>query len=320
MPPAPRVSVLIAAYRSVETIEHTLDALRAQTRAPHQVIVVESGDDGTAERLAGRAEVELLRSPRRLHPGAARNRGLSRVSGDVVACLDADCVPDCDWIERVASSMADGTPALAGAVLNARDSDSLGWAYFLSEFAPWLPGAPRALADAPTCNTAYRRGLIESVGGFTEAPLLSADSLLHWTLRARLGVSLRFEPRMRVRHRYVGSARAFLARRFEHGRSLGRARRMFRRSGPAPRAARALAALALLPAFYALRLLRLAPGHPDVPWTAFVRALPLTLAGLTLWAWGQADGLLRPMRGPAGAAAPAYERDPHGSPGPQPAP
>ena len=142
-----------------------------------------------AERLRGTPGVELVESPRRLHPGAARNRGLARVTGDVVACLDADCVPDPDWIERVAAAMSREGQALGGAVLNATGSDAVGWAYFLSEFAPWLPGPPRALADAPTCNTAYRRGLIEAVGGLADADL-SADSLLHWTLRARLGVVL----------------------------------------------------------------------------------------------------------------------------------
>jgi len=293
-----KVSVLIAAFRNAETVGLTLEGLRRQTVRPHQVVVVASGGDGTAAAVrATHPEVELIVSEARLFPGAARNRGLGRVTGDVVACLDADCVPDPDWIERILEAAGRGHRAIGGAVLNAPGSDALGWAYYLSEFAPWLPGRPRSLRDAPTCNSAYRAGLIEAAGRFTEEPLLSADSLLHWALRERLGVTLRFEPAVRVAHRYRGTAAQLLVRRFRHGRSLAAARRRFGQDRLFLRFFWGLAGAVLLPAFYVLRLLALAVGHPDVPASALLRALPLTVVALTLWSWGQAHGALRPERG-----------------------
>jgi glycosyltransferase involved in cell wall biosynthesis len=289
-----RVSVLIAAYRNAETVAPTLEALRRQSVPPHQVVVVASGGDGTAAVVRGfQPEVELIESEARLFPGSARNRGLARLTGDVVACLDADCVPAADWVERILDALGRGPGAIGGAVVNAPGSGPVAWAYYLSEFTPWLPGRSRALRDAPTCNTAYRAGLIEAAGRFTEEPLLSADSLLHWRLRQRLGVGLRFAPSVRVAHRYVGTAGQLLARRFRHGQSLAAARRRF---GPDRLSARlfwGLAGAVLLPPYYVCRLLTRALGHPDVPAAALIRAFPLTVAGLTLWAWGQAHGALR---------------------------
>jgi hypothetical protein len=175
------------------------------------------------------------------------------------------------------------------------------WAYFLSEFTSWLPGRPRALRDMPTCNAAYRVEVLRRAGGFSEAPVLSADSLLHWTLRERLGMTLRFVPQMTVRHCYDGSGRQLLTRRFEHGRSLAHARRVFGRLGVWRRTAWVALGIGPLPLFYALRLLRHCLGHADVPLSAFLRALPLTLAGLACWALGQAMGMLGAL--PEGAVA-----------------
>ena len=289
--------MLVPAYRSHDSIGATLEALRRQTRPPHEVVVVESSGDGTAELVRRDfPEVVLVLSASRLFPGAARQRGLLRVTGDVVACLDADCAPEPEWASELARAIEAGAPAVAGAVLNAHGSNTAGWAYFLSEFAPWLPGPSRELGDAPTCNTAYPTRVLEQVGGFPDHGLLSADSLLHWRLRERLGAGLLFVPAARVRHVYRGSAAEMLRRRFAHGRSLSAARRVFRPRGLGLRFPWALGAGALLPPFYLLRLFAVAFGHGDVPRRAFLRALPLTALALVLWAWGQAVGLVRPLR------------------------
>ena len=291
----PRVSVLVAAYESEGSIRATLEALREQTRPPHEVLVVESSRDGTAELVRRDfPDVHLLVSRERLFPGAARQLGLSRVKCEVVACLDADCAPDPEWAIGLARAIEAGASMVAGAVVNAPDSSLVGWAYFLSEFVPWLPGATRELPDAPTCNTAYRTPVLRKVGGFPDHGLLSADSLLHWRLARELGKGLAFVPGARVRHTYRGSAAAMLRRRFVHGRSLSTARHIDRPRRLWARLPWALGAAFLLPPFYLVRLCATAFGHPDVPRLAFLRALPLTALALVLWAWGQAVGLVRP--------------------------
>ena len=72
-----RLSVLVPAYLSLPTIAATLRALRLQTRPAHEVIVVESSGDGTAELVRRDfPEVRLVESSTRLYPGAARQTGL----------------------------------------------------------------------------------------------------------------------------------------------------------------------------------------------------------------------------------------------------
>jgi glycosyltransferase involved in cell wall biosynthesis len=91
-PRATRVSVVIPAFRSAATIRRALDSALGQTRPPDEVVVV---DDGSPDDLAAVVEgaygarVTLVRKS---NGGAAsaRNAGLDRATGDLVAFLDAD--------------------------------------------------------------------------------------------------------------------------------------------------------------------------------------------------------------------------------------
>ncbi|WP_044563590.1 glycosyltransferase family 2 protein [Azospirillum sp. B4] len=94
------LSVVIPLYNREDYVEEALASLASQTHLPHEVIVVDdaSTDDGARVAQAGLdhlaalgvARTELLRLPTNGGPSAARNRGLERASGTVLAFLDAD--------------------------------------------------------------------------------------------------------------------------------------------------------------------------------------------------------------------------------------
>jgi glycosyltransferase involved in cell wall biosynthesis len=90
------VSVIIPAYRASATIGRALDSLLGQTRPPEEILII---DDGSPEDLAVAMEpyrdrVTLIRKP---NGGAAsaRNLGIERAGGNLIAFLDAD-----DYWER----------------------------------------------------------------------------------------------------------------------------------------------------------------------------------------------------------------------------
>src|SRR6184192_3479033 len=90
----PLASVVVAAYNSRKRIHCALDSLRSQDfEQPYEVIVVDSGSDGCADYVAATyPEVRVVRSARRLYPGAAWNAGVRAARGRYVALLADDCV------------------------------------------------------------------------------------------------------------------------------------------------------------------------------------------------------------------------------------
>lgn len=100
-----RVSVIIPSYNTAPWIGAALDSVFAQTRAAHEVIVVDDGssDDslGVLERY-GRG-VRVIRQRHR-GIGAARNRGARAASGDDLVFLDGDDILEPHAIERQAAA------------------------------------------------------------------------------------------------------------------------------------------------------------------------------------------------------------------------
>jgi glycosyltransferase involved in cell wall biosynthesis len=117
--PLPFVSVIVPVRDAAGRIPACLEALCAQTWPADrlEVIVV---DDGSVDETRGRVRafpVELVPTRGAESPYAARNTGLARARGDVLAFTDADCVPAKDWIEKgVAALDANGADLAAGHV------------------------------------------------------------------------------------------------------------------------------------------------------------------------------------------------------------
>jgi len=88
---SPSVSVVIPAYKAAGTIRHAIESVLAQTRAPEEIVVV---DDGSPDDLASALESfgGLVTLIRKENGGAAsaRNLGIDRSRGDLIAFMDAD--------------------------------------------------------------------------------------------------------------------------------------------------------------------------------------------------------------------------------------
>ena len=89
------ISVIIPTYNRVDKLVRALDSVIRQSRPARQIIVVDDGStDATHDTVAGFArtspiEITYVRQPNR-GPSAARNAGIKRVSGGLIAFLDSD--------------------------------------------------------------------------------------------------------------------------------------------------------------------------------------------------------------------------------------
>jgi glycosyltransferase involved in cell wall biosynthesis len=90
---APRISVVIPVYNGRRYIAEAIESALGQSVQPLQVIVIDDGStDGSADVVASyEPRVTCIRQPNR-GPAAARNLGVERATGELLAFLDADDV------------------------------------------------------------------------------------------------------------------------------------------------------------------------------------------------------------------------------------
>ena len=84
------ISVILTTYQRRRLLARALASVFAQTLTDHEVIAVDDGStDGTAEFLATQP-VSCVRIAHSGNPAIARNAGLKRAQGDLIAFLDSD--------------------------------------------------------------------------------------------------------------------------------------------------------------------------------------------------------------------------------------
>lgn len=303
-PSQPLYSVVVPAYNAGATIGRTLAALEAQRGAPpHELIVVDSSDDGSERLVTERfPRVRLLHRPVRTPPGAARNLGVAASRGAFLAFTDADCLPPPDWLARLQALHAGGRWAgVGGSVTNGRRGNPVSSAEWLVEFSEYLPSAPAGeVAFLPTCNACFRREAFERHGPFEEDLYASEDRLLGWRL-GQAGERLRFEPTLAIEHLFRTEYTTYL----RHQRALGAGAAVVRLRHPLPESW-----LARHPLRFGVGLARLARlerrllGQSLADFLRFNALLPWTASGVLSWGIGFATARRAGERTPLGIPAP----------------
>lgn len=89
----PLVSVVIPSFNAASTLERAVQSARGQTYRPLEIVVIDDGSsDATPElldRLAG-SDLIVVRNQKPSGASNARNQGVQRAGGELVAFLDAD--------------------------------------------------------------------------------------------------------------------------------------------------------------------------------------------------------------------------------------
>ena len=190
--------MIIPARDAAAVLPATLGALDGA-----DVVVVDnaSRDDTAAVARAHGARVVVEPRPSR---ALARNAGAKATDADLLAFLDADCVPSPGWLDAL---LAAGAPLAAGPV-RWRTSASPG---AVERFdAAWRQGGPATR----TGNLAVRRELFERLGGFDPSYPKAGEDV---DFCRRAGTSVTAVPEAVVTHAAERSLKGLLARGFRHG-------------------------------------------------------------------------------------------------------
>ena len=110
---APEISVIVVVYESGPTLAQCLAALRAQTFAGFEVILVDNASSDRVAQAAARADpaIRLIENADNLGFAAAVNQGAKAASGRWLALLNPDAYAEPDWLARLAGTPAETVPA-----------------------------------------------------------------------------------------------------------------------------------------------------------------------------------------------------------------
>ena len=210
------VTVIIVNYNGGDYIGSALDHLRAQTRPPDEVFVIDNAStDGSREviDLSGLTKAQMIALDENVGFARANNIAAKQANGDWLALLNPDAMPAETWLEELldATRRHPGVTMFASAQLDASDPsimDGAGDCYHVLGI-PWRGGFGRPAAELPgegecfsPCGASalFKRTTFIESGGFTESFFCYCEDVdLGFRLRLR-GEKCIFVPDALVHH------------------------------------------------------------------------------------------------------------------------
>jgi GT2 family glycosyltransferase len=219
----PKVSVVVCAYNAESTMAPCLDSLRELRYPAYEVVVVDDGSTDRTGKIADQYEGLHVIHQENKGLSAARNVGIAASTGEIVAFTDSDCVVDPDWLYYlVATFLSSGWAAVGGPNLPPPE-DSL-----VATCVAASPGGPlhvllndEEAEHIPGCNMAFRREVLEELGGFDPIYRAAGDDVdLCWRLQDR-GYRIAFSPAAIVWHFRRNTVKAYIGQQRGYGKAEG---------------------------------------------------------------------------------------------------
>ncbi len=214
MPDAPRISVVIVSFGRPRLLRRAILGVSQCQNAAFEIVVV--ADD------AGRAAAATLPFAQHLtllpqdqpNIAVARNAGIAAATGDIIAFIDDDAVPEPNWLSRIVAAFADGDVAAVTGLVLGRNGISTQWGNMSVDNRgrdQWVrDGGSLEAGEAVKLhgtNMAIRASVLRDLGGFDPAfEFFMDDTDLARRLAADRAKTI-YAPDAIVHHGFAASSR-----------------------------------------------------------------------------------------------------------------
>lgn len=179
------VSVVSPVLNERDQIEQFVAALLSQSTPPTEIVIADGGStDGCREILdelaAAHPSLRVIEGPGGISEN--RNAAIAASGHEIVACVDAGCVPEPDWLEKITAPFTAGEDWVSGFYLPRGDN-------LRSTCAGLVLMSVREEVNPehiipPGASQAFRKKVWLRVGGFPEGMSAAEDTLFGERARA----------------------------------------------------------------------------------------------------------------------------------------
>lgn len=214
----PEASVVVVSRERPADLTRCLRALSQQDHPRFEVIVV-ADPPGVAAAQATGMVLKIIPFDE-ANISAARNLGLARAAGEVVAYIDDDACAEPTWLRRLVAPFSDPRVVQATGFVRGRNGITFQWKAsavdrFGGDHALTVPeaevslhkGDPTRTVKTVGTNCAFRAEALRAVGGFDPAMrFFLEDADINLRLAARGGLTA-VVPLAQVQHAFAASSR-----------------------------------------------------------------------------------------------------------------
>ena len=226
----PSVTVIVPVRNGEKTIKPLLDSLQKldYKNDKVEVIIVDGNSSDMTQDIVKKYPVKLVVEKRK-GLNVARNTGIKKGNGEIVAFTDSDCIVPSNWITKIVENFKNPQVSCVGGSAKALNSD------FVSQYAdnsivrlmPFFTKREELDRVKPFfrhpagCNMAYRRKVAQEIGYFDENIQYGFDEVEFADRVCKAGYKMVLDPNVLVWHKHRSTLGEFLKQNFQYGRGSG---------------------------------------------------------------------------------------------------
>jgi succinoglycan biosynthesis protein ExoA len=226
----PLVSVIVTGKNVEKYLEKCLESLLHQSYPLLEVTYVDAASSDRSKNIAEKFGAKVAVDVSANTPGRGRNLGLRVAKGEIIVFLDADCCAPSNWIDTLTTSLLSNKKygGVGGSYLPLSPTTFESAIYFVFSTFLGSGGALyamrfidpkrflREVESIPGGNAAYRRVVLEKVGGFNPHLRFCEDYDLNQRIK-KLGYSVIYHPEASVYHLKNYTPKSFFENMFFYG-------------------------------------------------------------------------------------------------------
>lgn len=286
------ISIIIPAYQAESSILKTLSYLHDQDyKGEFEVIVVNSSQDNTQEMVQSQfPDVKVIQLKKRAYTGEAKNIGLKKAQGEIMAFIDSDCVPERNWLSSVKKLHSRGHKIVGGAIGNLNPKNMISRAEYLLELVQLSPGSPtRFVSLISTANCFIDREIFEKYGPFPT--IRKGVDMLYSYILMKKGGKILFSPEIRIYHACSTNFSRYIRKQIYHGEYSILARK--EAGMPGSFLSRSVFFIPFLPLIRGFFILKHILSLDRKMVKDLVQSFPVFAAGIWAWSLGCAKSIIK---------------------------
>jgi GT2 family glycosyltransferase len=217
-----KVSVIIISYNAEPDLRDCIESLERQDYPSLEIVVVnDASTDATAEYLETlisriRLDVVVVTNNSNLGVAGARNSGIRKATGEILAFLDADCVADKSWVSELVKIYEQRkVAAVGGRIIDARIENI--WS-LSNKGHDYVAAREGSVPFVKGCNMSFDANVLRQSMFNDEIRYGYEEILLCDHLRDE-GYDIYYTPRAVVHHKHRTSAAGVFRQKYLRGMS-----------------------------------------------------------------------------------------------------
>lgn len=164
--PQPSVTCYLPCYNQEKYIVSAIEGLQSQSYPIDEILVIDDGSTDKSIDLVKEFNVKIISHPSNLGLSAARNSAIQHTTGDFVATVDTDVIPDRYWLEYIMLSLDDERIVGAGGRLVEQNTVTAvdRWRQILlkQDHGEQMVENVQVFGS----NSAFRKSVLKEIGGY----------------------------------------------------------------------------------------------------------------------------------------------------------